>query len=115
MKARFLIAATAAVGAAAVLLLGGALRTSQGAAGAAPVARAALPPAHGTEAEVRRQQAALRSDPTDLRALTALGFAYEQRMRETADPAYLSKADGVLHRALRLAPHSAVAVVGLGS
>jgi tetratricopeptide (TPR) repeat protein len=116
MKARILIAVTAAVGAAAVLLLGGALRTSQGAAGAAPAAaQAALPPAHGTEATVRQQQAAVRANPTDVRALTALGFAYEQRMRETADPTYLTKADGVLHRALRLAPHSADAVVGLGS
>src|SRR5262249_11301536 len=93
MKARILIAVTAAVGAAAALLLGGALRTPQGAAGAAPVARAARPPAQGTEAEVRRQQAAVPSDPTDAHALTALGFAYERRMRETADPAYLTKAD----------------------
>ncbi|HEU5212986.1 MAG TPA: hypothetical protein VFU10_09480 [Gaiellaceae bacterium] len=115
MKARILIAVTAAVGAAAVMLLGGALRTSQGAAGAAPVARSAPPPAHGTEADVRRQQAAVRGDPADVRALTALGFAYEQRMRETADPTYLTKADGVLRHALRLAPRSADAVVGLGS
>ena len=83
MKARILIAVTAAVSAAAVLLLGGALRTSQGAAGAAPAVRPALQPVHGTEADVRKQQALVRADPTDVRALTALGFAYEQRMRET--------------------------------
>ena len=64
---------------------------------------------------MRRQQAAVRADPTDVRALTALGFAYEQRMRETADPTYLTKADGVLHQALKLQPSSADAVVGLGS
>ena len=64
---------------------------------------------------MRRQQAAVRADPTDVRALTALGFAYEQRMRETADPTYLTKADGALHQALKLQPSSADAVVGLGS
>jgi tetratricopeptide (TPR) repeat protein len=114
---RIVIAVTAAVSAAAVTLLGGALRDSQGAA----PARAAVPgtlgaqPASGTDAEVRRLQDVLRRQPDDVHSLAALGLAYEQRMRETADPTYLTKADGVLHRALRLGPRSAEAVIGLGS
>ena len=50
MKARIFIGMAAALSAAAVLLLGGVLRTSQGAAGAAPPAvQPALPAAHGTD------------------------------------------------------------------
>jgi tetratricopeptide (TPR) repeat protein len=108
---------TAAVFAAAVLLLGGALRDSQGAAPIRAGAPATLGarPANRTDAAVQRLQAQLRRKPDDVRSLAALGLAYEQRMRETADPTYLTKADGVLRRALRLEPRSAEATIGLGS
>jgi tetratricopeptide (TPR) repeat protein len=114
---RIVIAVTAAVSAAAVLLLGGALRDSQGAAPARAGVSTSLgaQPANRTDAEVRRLQDVLRQNPDDLHSLAALGLAYEQRMRETADPTYLTKADGVLRRALRLDPRSAEATIGLGS
>jgi tetratricopeptide (TPR) repeat protein len=117
---RIVIAGTAAAFAAAVLLLGGALRDSQGAsdARAASPTRRLVPtfaPVNGTDAKVRQLQSQLRGDPNDVKSLAALGLAYEQRMRETADPSYLSKADGVLHSALRLDRRSVEATVGLGS
>ena len=49
---------------------------------------APAPPANETDAEIRRLQASLRVGPDDARSLTALGLAYQQRTRETADPAY---------------------------
>jgi cytochrome c-type biogenesis protein CcmH/NrfG len=114
---RIVIAVTAAVSAAAVLLLGGALRDSQGAAPARAGVSTSLgaQPANRTDAEARRLQDVLRQNPDDVHSLAALGLAYEQRMRETADPTYLTKADGVLRRALRLDPRSAEATIGLGS
>jgi tetratricopeptide (TPR) repeat protein len=89
----------------------------QAAALAAP-ARLSAPAARPTtqsEQTVARLQSQLRGSPDDPGALGQLGLAYEQRARETADPAYYSKADAVLHRALALAPHDLVATSGLGS
>jgi tetratricopeptide (TPR) repeat protein len=47
--------------------------------------------------------------------LDLLGLAYQQRARETGDPSYYGKAEGVLRRALRLAPHDLEATSGLAS
>ena len=44
-----------------------------------------------------------------------LGLAYQQRARETGDPSYYTKSDGVLHRALALDSKDYLAVGGLGS
>jgi tetratricopeptide (TPR) repeat protein len=116
MKARILIAAVVAALVATALLLGGVLRESQGTAGASAAVRPApAPPANATDAQIRQLQVKLRLEPDDVRSLAALGLQYEQRMRETADPTYLTKADGVLHRALKLAPQSPEATIGLGS
>ncbi len=116
MKARILIAAVVAALVATALLLGGVLREAQGTARASgAVGPAPAAPANATDAQILKLQAALRTQPDDVKSLAALGFAYEQRMRETADPAYLKKADGVLHRALSLSPSSPEAVIGLGS
>jgi tetratricopeptide (TPR) repeat protein len=57
----------------------------------------------------------LRANPRDEQAYALLGVAYEQRARDTGDPSYYTKADGVLHRALALAPRDLVATNGLGS
>ena len=48
-------------------------------------------------------------------SLDALGLAYQQRARETGDPAYYTKSEQALNRALRLAPRDLVATSGLGS
>jgi tetratricopeptide (TPR) repeat protein len=110
-----IVAGTAAVLAAAVLALGGVFDDSSGAVPAAPLPAASVDPAEATKTLVASLQAELRARPRDARSLAQLGLAYEQRARETGDPAYLSKADGVLRRSLALAPRSATTVAGLGS
>jgi tetratricopeptide (TPR) repeat protein len=120
VRKRVLIAGTAAVTAAAVLALGGVFR--QGAPAAAgdflPTAVAAELQkgfaAGDTQAEVAALQAELRANPRSVKALETLGLAYQQRVRETGDPAYYRKADGILHEALGLAPHDLIATAGLG-
>ena len=74
-----------------------------------------LPAARNTAATIRRLQAGLRTQPDDAGSLTLLGLEYEQRARETGDPSYYSKADGVLNDALGLAPASPLTESGLGS
>jgi tetratricopeptide (TPR) repeat protein len=68
-----------------------------------------------TVAYVLQLQDALRATPNDVRGLGRLGLAYQQRARETGDPAYYTKAKGVLLRALRLAPRDLIATGALGS
>ncbi len=74
-----------------------------------------LPAARDTAATIRKLQAELRAQPDDAGSLTLLGLEYEQRARETGDPSYYSKADGVLNDALGLAPRSPLTESGLGS
>jgi tetratricopeptide (TPR) repeat protein len=114
------VGAAAAVAAALALLLGGALRT--GGVAAAPGA-----PAHAGDALsggfaagdtvslVMQLQSSLRARPDNVESLGLLGLAYQQRARETGDPAWYAKAGGVLRHALRLAPRDLVATSGLGS
>jgi tetratricopeptide (TPR) repeat protein len=119
-RARIAFAVAAAAGAAGVLLLGGLFRDSRGVA----VASSPEAVAGGLEAGlgagdtaslVRTLQAALRRDAQDVRSYDLLGLAYQQRARETGDPAYYAKAEGVLRRALALAPNDLLATTGLGS
>jgi tetratricopeptide (TPR) repeat protein len=117
---RLLLGATAAVVAAVALLLGGALRQSgsRAATPAVPSAdsgRLATGFAADTPALVLQLQQALRAQPRNVHGLDLLGLAYQQRARETGDPAYYTKSDGVLRRALRLAPSDLLATSGLGS
>jgi tetratricopeptide (TPR) repeat protein len=120
MRARLLIAGTAAALAAAVLALGGVFRQ-------APVAAAtdALPTAIAaelqkgfaagdTQSEIAGLQGELRGDSSNTKALDTLGLAYLQRVRETGDASYYGKADGILREALRLAPNDLIATAGLG-
>jgi tetratricopeptide (TPR) repeat protein len=110
---RLLIGGTAAGLAATALFLGGALRGSPSAS-SAPVVNAA-PAADDTASQIAKLQAELHGSRDDVNALDALGLAYQQRARETGDPTYYTKADEVLRRALRLAPHDLLATSGLGS
>ena len=126
MRRRLLIAGAAAAIAAAALSLGGALRGGSGAA-ARPEPQQALSGgaraglaggdtgAASAQTTVAQLQTRLRARPRDAHAYALLGVAYEQRARETGDPTYYPKADGVLHRALSLAPNDLVATNGLGS
>lgn len=116
MKARLLIGTAAAASAAAVVLLGGVLQESGPAAtvAAGPVTLSATAPTAGDSiGTVRKLQQVLRERPDDVESLRTLGFAYQQRYRESADPTYLSRAAGAFRRTLRLRPDDAAATAGL--
>ena len=119
-RRRLLIGATAAVLAAVALLLGGVFR-DPGPRAATPAVsasegdRLATGFASDTPALVLQLQEALRTQPRNVHGLDLLGLAYQQRARETGDPTYYTKSDGVLRRALRLAPADLLAISGLGS
>jgi tetratricopeptide (TPR) repeat protein len=74
-----------------------------GGAAAGPPAFAApsLRPAVSTDAEIRRLQDAVRAGAPQEAALAA---AYLQKVRETGDPNFYARADGVLRRALARGP-----------
>jgi tetratricopeptide (TPR) repeat protein len=116
---RLLIAATAAVLAAVALLFGGAFRSTHAAAALAGAAvdddRVAMGFAANTPALIVQLQAALRMQPRNVHGLDLLGLAYQQRARETGDPTYYTKSEGILRRALAIAPHDLLATSGLGS
>src|SRR5438128_3521875 len=120
MRIRLASALAVSVAAAVVLLLGGLFRDSRGAVPAPPPEAAAAGleneiGAGDTASLVRSLQATLRRDPKDVHAYDLLGLAYQQRARETGDPVYYTKSDGVLRRALALAPNDLLATSGLGS
>jgi tetratricopeptide (TPR) repeat protein len=113
----------AAVVACAALLLGGALRESPSSApasqpgrpgGVAEALRAGFSPGD-TRAVVQRLQASVRARPGDAASLGLLGLAYQQLARETGDPVYYTKSEGVLKRARALDPAELSATSGLGS
>jgi tetratricopeptide (TPR) repeat protein len=117
---RLLVAGAAAAITAAALLLGG--LTARGTSTAAPSKSAAQTDrlaagfAPGdTQALVRRLQDGLRAHPANVRGLDLLGLAYQQRARETGDASYYVRSEGVLRRALRIAPHDLDATSGLAS
>lgn len=118
MRRRALVAGAAAAMVAAALLLGG-LTARGGGVGPAPqdgTARLAAGFAAGdTQALVFQLQTELRAQPDNVRGLDLLGLAYQQRARETGDPTYYVKSNGVLQRARSLAPHDLDATSGLAS
>src|SRR5215468_1190935 len=106
MRLRALVAGAAAAIAAAALLLGGLAAGGSAQAPRDGTAQLAAGFAAGdTEALVAQLQVELRKRPENVRGLDLLGLAYQQRARETGDPTYYVKSDGVLHRALGLSPH----------
>ena len=112
---RLIVGGVAAALTAAALLLGGVLADRS-----APTASSAVPLASGIVNEsdaalLPRLQQQVRENPTDVRALGFLGLAYQQRARETGDPAYYGKSGGVLRRALRIKPEDLIATSALGS
>ncbi|MBI4786924.1 MAG: tetratricopeptide repeat protein [Chloroflexi bacterium] len=68
-----------------------------------------------TDDMIAAQQARLKRNPNDGQAYTNLAVAFLQKMRETGDPSYYTKADGLLHRALELNPNDFSAISALGS
>jgi tetratricopeptide (TPR) repeat protein len=120
-RRRLVLAAGAAALTAAALLLGGVLRESGSAGTSLPSSAPAAQPllselsAGDTASTISSLQASLRAEPVNVHGLGLLGLAYQQRARETGDPSYYPKSEGVLRRALRLAPDDLLATSGLGA
>jgi tetratricopeptide (TPR) repeat protein len=115
MRARLGLTALVTLALVGTWLFGGVLgRTAPPPSPPALVSAAPVRPG-GTAGLVDRLQAHLRQTPGDVEALDRLGLAYQQRARETGDPTYYTKSDGVLRRALALAPGDLFATSGLGS
>lgn len=112
----------AAVGAlTAALLAGGAVlytrhsppEATSLSGGGAP---AAAPVATDLPGAIRRLQQTLTATPTDWQSWAALGSAYVQQGRITADPTYYPKALGALQRSLRLdTAENFAAMTGMGA
>jgi tetratricopeptide (TPR) repeat protein len=68
-----------------------------------------------TAAYVERLEARVRESPEDAAGLTLLGLAYQQRARETAEPAYYPRAEEALRRALALREDDYLTYTGLAS
>ena len=102
---------TAALASAAFFLLRG-----PDAPGAAPSAVTVGARAAGsTDAEIGRLQRALRADPRSVSATVGLAAAYMQKVRETGDPGFYARADGLLARALARRPGDAAALTLQGT
>jgi tetratricopeptide (TPR) repeat protein len=120
-RRRLVLAAGAAALTAGALLLGGVLRESGSAGTSLPSSAPAAQPllselsAGDTASTISSLQASLRAEPVNVHGLGLLGLAYQQRARETGDPSYYPKSEGVLRRALRLAPDDLLATSGLGA
>ena len=117
MKILTAIAIAAALAAAA--LLGGVARESRSATSApvTPAQTASLGSEFGSTDTVSlllRLQDAARARPDDAQTQAFLGLAYAQRARETGDPAFYTRAAGVLRRAHELDPKNVYALTGLG-
>jgi tetratricopeptide (TPR) repeat protein len=69
----------------------------------------------GTATDLGRLEAAVRTSPRDPAVLTLLGFAYQQRWRETADASFLPRAAEALRKARAVRPNDPLVVTGLGS
>src|SRR3979411_1770085 len=68
-----------------------------------------------TDRQIGALQDHLRQVPSDQKSATQLGLAYLQRARETSDPSYYTRADGILNQALAEAPEDADTLIGLGA
>ncbi len=61
-------------------------------------------PGASTDQRIAVLQATVRAQPTRADGYTLLAAAYRQKVRETGDATFYAKADGLIGRALRLAP-----------
>ena len=106
-----------AVGCAAalVLLIGGGVAGLH-ATGRHPAATGDTPVAPRPDGAIELAQQRLRLVPGDYPTWAALGSAYLERARVTADPSWYPKAEGALRRSLELhGTDNAAAVTGLGA
>jgi tetratricopeptide (TPR) repeat protein len=119
-----ILGAAAALVAATAAFFGGVLGGEPSARSApAPVARGANPAgqllqglsAGDTEAQVARLEQRVRENPRDAEGLSLLGLGYQQRARETGDPAFYARSEEALRRARTLAPREGLVVTGLAA
>jgi tetratricopeptide (TPR) repeat protein len=104
-------------------VLGGVMRDGSGGPspsaaagpGAAVAADRLLAGIASSGTDTRELERAVRERPGDQRSLVLLGYAYQQRWRETADASNLPRSEEALRRAARLDPSDPLAAVGLGS
>ena len=76
----------------------------------------AVTPVDRLAASIAQAQGRLREVPGDYDTWAALGSAYLERARVTADPSYYPKAQGALRRSLAVRPDgNAAALTGLGA
>lgn len=122
-RTRFVLAGLAAGAVALVSLFGGVLSdtTQQASARVSPTDQALLgqlldgiarDDTRGYVAKLERRAAL---SPADGDTLTLLGFAYQQRARETGDPAYFSRSEGAFHRAAAAGADEGLVATGLAS
>lgn len=74
-----------------------------------------LRPGASTDERIVRQQAVVRASPRDPDGYTLLASSYLQKVRETGDSSFYTRADSVIARALSLAPEDAAALTERGS
>jgi tetratricopeptide (TPR) repeat protein len=72
-------------------------------------------PGLSTDARIARLQALVRAQPHSVDGLSTLAAAYLQKVRETADPAYYSRAELALRRALGVRRDDAGALTERGA
>jgi tetratricopeptide (TPR) repeat protein len=120
-RTRLILGGTAAVTAAAVVLLGGTFGGSSVARQGTPAADSAASQlvagsfAGDTAAYTERLERRVVGRPKDSEALTLLGLAYQQRARETGDPSFYPRSAEALQRALRLDRRNHLALTGLAA
>jgi tetratricopeptide (TPR) repeat protein len=119
-KARLLTTGLALAAAAAVVLFGSAFRGSaepqlSPSLAATPERLQADFSRGDTAALLAALQQELRRNPRSSKGFALLGLAYQQRARETGDPSYYPKSEGVLRKSLALEPENLLATGGLGS
>ncbi|MDP9399621.1 MAG: hypothetical protein M3P39_01410, partial [Actinomycetota bacterium] len=76
---------------------------------------ARAPAGRSTDAQIRALQAAVRAAPEEAQRYALLGEAYLQRARETGDPAFYDRAEGVLVAGRERDPRSFDVRIGLGA
>jgi tetratricopeptide (TPR) repeat protein len=84
-------------------------------AGAGGASAGGFSDARTTDQRIRSLQAAVKQDTSRAAPYAALGDAYLQKARETADPAQYARAESALRAALQRDPRDAGALTAMGS
>jgi tetratricopeptide (TPR) repeat protein len=80
-----------------------------------PAVREGELPGATTSQQIEGLQAEVRQSPSDPDGYSQLGLAYLQQVRETGDPGFYPRAQGVFEQALSLNPNDFTATSGLGT